>query len=159
MNLKMKKFNFRLQKLLDFRKWREKSSQQVLAAAQRERENARQELERKIQEVEVQNQNSLDQVSKGIKAGDALAGSLYSQRLQKEANLKERKVQECDVTVIEKREELIEVSREKRAIEKLREKRQSEYIQETSRKQQTVLDDDAVRRHHTEMKANGRNGS
>lgn len=155
----MRKFDFRLQKLLDIRKWREKSSQQKLVTAQRESEKAKQELDQKLEEVEVQHKNSLQQVSNGFKAGDALTGSLFTQKLHREATQKRQKANVCNSAVEQKREELIEISRDRQAIEKLRDKRMTEYIQETERKAQTILDDDAIRRHHAKTRGNRNNGS
>ncbi len=146
----MKRFTFRLQKIMELRKWRERFSQQKLAEAQRDRTVARRDLRKTLDEVTRQD-NLVARLLRsrgGFKAGDALTGSNYKQRLRNEVAEKEQQVQRCDDVVEKSTVEVIEASRNRQAMETLRERKLEEYTVDANRREQVTMDDDASRRHH-----------
>ncbi len=144
----MKRFIFRLQKVMELRRWRERFSQQKLPEAQHDRETARKELQESLTDVSNQHENQKQRINSGINAGDALAEARYTQRLLKEAALRESEVEHCELAVEERREDLVEKSRERKILEKLRDRQLNEHSVEAGRREQSSLDDDAARRHH-----------
>ena len=155
----MKRFIFRLQKVMELRKWRERFSQQKLSKAQHDRETARKELQESLTDVSNQHENQKQRINSGIKAGDALAEARYTQRLLKEAALREREVEHCELAVEEHRDDLVEKSRERKILEKLRERQLNEHSVEAGRREQKSMDDDAARRHHNILAGKVNNGS
>ncbi len=155
----MKRFIFRLQKIMELRKWKERFSHQKLAEAQRDRTLARRDLRKTLDEVTRQDNHFRRQVSGVFKAGDALTGSNYKQRLQNEMVEKEQQVKRCDDVVEQSTVEVIEASRERQAMETLRERKLEEYTIDANRREQVSMDDDASRRHHHNLIENDHNGS
>ena len=155
----MKRFIFRLQKIMELRKWRERSTQQKLAEAQRNRSVAKRDLRRTLDEVTRQDGIIRRQVSGVFKAGDALTGSNYKQKLRNEVAEKEQLVESCNDVVEQQMVEVIEASRERQAMETLRERKLEEYTVNANRREQVSMDDDASRRHHHNITGNGNNGS
>ncbi len=144
----MKKFKFRLQKVMELRRWLERSSQQRLAKAQNKRKRAEKDLDETLGKIDHQNRNMMSSITGKFAAGEALTSSSYNQSLRKEAAHKTQKVVKCEEIVVECRDDLIEKSRHKKVLERLRERRISGFITEQNRQEQTAMDDDAARHHH-----------
>ena len=146
----MKKFAFRLQKVMELRKWRERTAQQRLAEAQADRIQARTELRSALDRINAHNENRRKKTHGIFTAGDALTDSQYSRRLIRDASRRAEKVQLNEKNVTRCREELVDKSRAKKVLEKLHDRKFSEYRTAVAHEEQLDMDDDAVRRHHNE---------
>jgi len=144
----LKRFTFRLKKVMELRKWRERFSQQRLAEAQTDRDRARGDLDRTRGELNDHYSERRHHAKSSITAGTALAEATYSQRLLKEEADSMKKVEKNERNVKKCREDLIEKSREKKVLEKLHDRRYDEYQISSKRQAQKVLDDEAANRHH-----------
>ncbi len=133
---------------MELRRWRERFSQQKLAEAQVARRKARQDLEHTQEEVSELNKSRRMQMKKGFTAGDALEKARYAQALLSDAAQKTEKLDQTERNVAQRRDDLVEKSRERQVLEKLRERRQNDYLTEVEHEDQMILDDDASRRHH-----------
>jgi len=133
---------------MELRRWRERFSQQKLAEAQVERRNARKDLERTQEEVSELNKNRRNEIKKGFTVGAALEKARYAQVLLSDAAQKAEKLEQTKKIVAQRRDDLVEKSRERQVLEKLRERRQTDYMSDMEHEDQAVLDDDASRRHH-----------
>jgi flagellar FliJ protein len=143
----MRRFTFRLEKVRDLRKWKEEISQQHFAAAHQRREEARLRLEYAEAEAELHNQQFGDRISKEFRAGDALVEHRSALRLKQNVADHTDKLQQREQEVEQRRGELVEASRDRKAIETLRERRLDEHKKNVERVEQAILDDVAGQRH------------
>lgn len=143
----MKKFIFRLQKVLDFRNWRERIEQQNFAEASVRRESAQRELDELVETAREHNGSRTERVGATFTAGDALMGAEYTGRLSREISAGVNQVQERDRELDLQRDELIAASMGRKVIEKLRERKLSLYEESFARVEQAILDDVAGQRH------------
>jgi flagellar protein FliJ len=142
----MKKFRFRLQKVLDAREAAEKEQQRKLAEAVQiltGLEAKRNEIIKELKFV-LNEQRSL--FNGGISAGKAMQHHRWHRELQKQLRAQEDKCSEAEKVVAQRREELLEASRERQVLEKLKEKRRSEHNMLDRKEQQAILDDIGGRR-------------
>ncbi len=138
----MKRFNFRLQRVLEIR--------------ERFRDELRQELVQRNFELDRERGvlEDLDQEflrSKVKEGGTYSAGELvlvgdYSTRLHEQIEQQRVRVAEAQRAAEEARERYIEASKEAQALEKLREKRRQEYVEQTRKDEGAQLDEFAVQR-------------
>ncbi len=148
----MRRFVFRLRKVMELRRWRERFSQQRLAEAQQEKEQAHQALETALNDLAQQNEDIRGKINSGFNAGDAIIGHRYEQKLQGVASEKSQTLESCQEEVKQRRDELVEASREKQVLETLRDRRLAEYRLKTGRIEQADLDDVAGQRHYRTAK-------
>ncbi len=138
----MKKFDFKLQKLLDLREAREQELKNELAALV-----SQQNVERmKQQELN----NSIDFYSGNLR-GKMAAGTVTVEETmmygkfvdlsRRAIGFAERKIEEMEPAVNEARVHLINASREKKVVEKLKEKKFEEYNYELNREINKENDD------------------
>lgn len=130
----MKKFKFRLQKLLDIREAKEMEIRndlmKILGRQNRER-MIQEELQNKIRLFETQQKNDM---SRGIYAPDKIMALMRYRDVSLRAIAEsEKKVQAMEPQVQEVREKLVEASREKKIVEKLKERKFNEYDYEMNR--------------------------
>jgi len=142
----MKKFQFRLEKVLDLRKMTEERAQKRMADAHSAR--ALQEAQCDAAETAlIQEENRLRSERAGkFKAGDALLGHRFGQHLRVQVHVQTEKLARAEELVGDRRRELAEASRQKKMLETLREKRLEDYVVEGIRLEQAVMDDEAGQR-------------
>lgn len=138
----MKRFKFRLQRILDIR-------EQI-------RDEARQELGRRnallAQEQSVLTRLEgellrLNGASDGIvTAGNLLLTGAYALRVQKMIEQQSVKVEEARKAVVQAQERYIQANKDARALEMLRDKKRAEYDQEVLKEEINQLDEVAMQR-------------
>jgi len=154
----LKRFNFRLQKVMEMRQWNEKLSQQRMAEAQRQREEARRNVETAETAVQQHDAELLKKMNRDVHAGDALTHLDYGAKLRGDARAHADTLQEREESVTQRRGELVEASRDKKTIETLRDRRFVEHQKVAQRAEQAILDEIGGQRHLKQMNSEQRNG-
>ncbi|MCL2067458.1 MAG: flagellar export protein FliJ [Treponema sp.] len=130
----MKKFNFKLQKILQLRKFREDECKIELGRAV----SALNEIERKM--METASTRRLAALDRFSSQADMHVWDNYILRLDQEAERLAREAAAAELVVEEKRAAYLQASREVKAIDKLREKREKEHRKEMFAAQTAELD-------------------
>lgn len=142
----MKKFSFRLQKLMDAKEGEERQKQRELGLEQSkltEEERQLQQLDQQRDEAET-GQRRL--IGGAAKVSDLLIQHTWQRSLDKQIRKQEEVVDKQETRVENARDILVEVSREKKLLEKLKQRRYDEHKMLNERDQQNQLDDIASRR-------------
>ncbi len=142
----MKKFNFRLQKVLDVNEIREEKAQRHFSEAERARGLQSDLLNAAESAVSSQRIVFKSSLSKGINAGDALINHRFGIRLQKQVGEEIRKLQHATEVVSDRRKALTEAARRKKMLEILKDKELEEYKIESSLFESNEQDEIAGRR-------------
>jgi flagellar protein FliJ len=142
----MKRFQFRLDKVLELRKISEEQAQRRMADAERARTLQEQVLLEAENASLGQESAVRKQLSAGFKAGEALLGHRYAIKLKRDVREEGDKLVRVVEVVSDRRKELSEAARQKKSLEILRDKRKEEYLVEELRIEQNVLDDEAAQR-------------
>jgi flagellar FliJ protein len=138
----MKRFNFRLQRVLEIRERFRDERRQELVQRNFERDHERRVLEDLDQEF------LRSKVREGgtYSASEVVLMGDYSRRLACEIEQQHVRVAAADQAAEEARERYIEASREAQALEKLKEKRRNEYQEQILKEEGNQLDELAVQR-------------
>ena len=131
----MKKFNFRLEKVLQLRKFREEECKIALGQAI----SALNIIENNLKETAVKRHHAA--MNRFQDTGQITAWEMYILRLDHEAQQLEEQAAKAELVVEERRELYMEASRDLKAIEKLKEKRQLEYRKEMEDYEMSEIDD------------------
>lgn len=134
----MKRFHFRLEKVLEVRKYHERLAEMKLAAAAGKCSL----LERKLMDNALASRNAaLQRFAGGGDLFDLQTVELYVRRLtiEREKTLKALALAEAERETA--RNQYIAASRDKKLLDKLRERRESEYYHTASREEIKILDD------------------
>lgn len=130
----MKKFSFRLQKLLDMREAREnevKNELMKVLALQNKERIFQDDLHSRIKILE---NNYRERLSKGIfAADDAMALMRFSDVSRRAIDEAEKRIQILEPEVQRIREKLVQASREKKIVEKLKERQYEEFLYDYNR--------------------------
>jgi len=130
----MKKFNFKLQKLLDFREAKENEVKNELSKVlmkQNVERNKQQELQ---QGINREKGNLRERMVAGkASVSEVMMFEKYIDMSLKAIEAAERKIQEIEPEVQEVRSRLVEATKEKKIVEKLKEKRHEEYLYNMNR--------------------------
>lgn len=118
----MNKFKFKLETVLKVKARVEDLRKIELREAEMRREKAKSELCRCRDEVETNTRLCREKFRKRIIPEEANNYHLYLTWLNRQADLALLKLQECEREVAERRQRLIEASKEKKILEKLKEK-------------------------------------
>lgn len=146
----MKRFAFRLERLLELRTWHEKKAEVNLA----EKSGACSILESKIVEnLEKRARTSRDAFAPGRELSDFRAAEFYLRRLDIERDRLARELVVAEAAREEARLLWIEKHRDKESVGKLKERREAEYYRLALREETKVLDDLA---RHTARASAGR---
>ncbi|MGA1192052.1 MAG: flagellar export protein FliJ [Bdellovibrionota bacterium] len=138
----MKRFKFRLQRVLDVRAQFRDEARQELVRRNAERDHELSVLRHLEQEYL---QNAI--VDGGTySASDLLAKGIYSERLEKAIEHQEVVVQQAKNKAQEALEAYIEASKEAKAIEMLREKKLTEFNEQVLKEEADVLDEIALQK-------------
>jgi flagellar FliJ protein len=137
----MKKFNFRLQKVMEYKEHREKDKQRELAQA---REILQREKE-VLSEMEEQKfsceKNLLKKRKEKVNLRENHLHQVYLTKIVKGIKKQEVSVRESEKECSKKIENLLETSREKKSLEKLKGKKLVSYLQEILRAEQKEIDE------------------
>jgi flagellar FliJ protein len=138
----MKKFEFKLQRLLDLREARErevKNELSVLVSEQNRERLKQDDLRRNITEFGA---GLREKMKKGeVVSGDAMQYGKFVSLATMAINSSEHRIQEMEPGIREVRGRLIEASKERKVVEKLREKKMEEYRYELNRETAKENDD------------------
>lgn len=137
----MKKFTFRLQRVLDAKESEEKEKQRELGVAQRELTEAERLLADLQAQLKEEQQRANEQNQGTVQAWQALTQHRWQKHLAGEIRKAEQDVVKALDQVEKARDILIETSREKRVLEKLREKQHEEHQKLVLSELQNQLDD------------------
>jgi len=144
----MKRFSFRLDRVLEVRRRQEERAQQVFSEACRERNQSRERLDDCEQALDDHITQFQNQAQNGFSALEALLHSSFSDKLRTEARDEQDVLLECENQVETKREDLIASMKRKKILETLRERRQGEHLKSIRREEQKEIDDQAGRQNH-----------
>jgi len=138
----MKRFTFRLQRILDIREQIRDEARQELG-----RRNVILAQERSVLEGLEAELRRLQGASDGIvTAGELLLTNAYGLRVQKLIEQQAVKVEEARKAVVEAQERYIQANKDARALEMLKEKKRAEYDQEVLKEEINQLDEVATQR-------------
>ena len=148
----MKRFSFRLQRVLELKERIRDERRQELVLKNLERDRAQQHLEHLEQEY------SQAQISEGgtYSASDLLLLGNYSARLKEEIAQQLIRVEEAQRAADEARESYIEASKESQAMEKLKERRKQEHQEQELKELGDQLDEFGVQRAVRRAQASGK---
>ncbi len=138
----MKKFQFRLQTLLDIRISKEhaiKAELAMLIAKQNEEIAMQEEYRRKVKE-------HYNKLSKKMRDGtfsynEALMCERFAYNAQKAIDLSKKRVEQMQPEIDRVRQKLIQASKERKVVERLKEKKYEEYMYQFNREMGKELDD------------------
>ena len=148
----MKRFEFKLQKLLELRAIKEKEIQgelaQILGIQNRERLRQKEYREKVLGEKDKYREKVL---SGKYSYMDALMFERFVEFADRVIALSQDKIDSMEPEIAKIRERLIEASRERKVIEKLKEKRWNEYVYEMNREIGKENDDMNQKIHQRKM--------
>lgn len=139
----MKRFAFRLEKLLELRSFHEKKAELVLA----QKVGRVALLEQRLKEIaESRSRTGRDRFAAGRDLADYRASELYIKRLEVERDRVLVELAEAELERQAALEVYVEKHRDRQAIDKLKERRQAEYYRAAEREEIKALDDLARRK-------------
>ncbi len=130
----MKRFRFRLQRLMDIREAKEKKIKNELAELvniQNIERNKQNELRQKIST----RKKTLREVlaKKTFSYNEVMMYEKFTDAANKAINIAESKIQQMEPEIQKVREKLVDASKEKKVVEKLKERRFKEYLYKFNR--------------------------
>ena len=134
----MKKFHFRLQKLLDLRTFREKEAETALGRAIAERDAISLQLA-ELAQKELTARMSLQRSSGTI--ADFAAHGKYLERLHLEREKQLTALTQAEIRIEEMRKHYIKAHQERLIVTKLKDKKQAYWKKDMQRQQDILLDD------------------
>ena len=134
----MKKFHFRLQKLLDLRTFREKEAETALGRAIAERDAINLQLA-ELAQKELTARMSLQRSSGTI--ADFAAHGNYLERLHLEREKQLTALTQAEIRIEEMRKHYIKAHQERLIVTKLKDKKQAYWKKDRQRQQDILLDD------------------
>lgn len=134
----MKKFNFKLQKLLDIRVQRENESQMIFKSAEEEKVKAENNLKKLNDNFDKYSNRQITSVV------DQKITHVYLKSLSSCINLASEELIEKKDNLESKREDLKQKQIEKKTVEILRDKQRKKYLDEQNRIEQNLNDEFAL---------------
>ena len=136
----MKRFEFKLERVLGYRGVREEQKRRLLAEAQRAIPTQRERI--RMIEVEINKQMAEVQARcvENVDVKDVVARRLYTSYLQSAVVLANEALASLRGQVEARRQELVQASKEKKVLERVREKRFREHVYEMDREEQNFID-------------------
>lgn len=138
----MKRFTFRLQRVLDYRETLKKEKERELALKNHELSTAEQSVQRILEE-----QNSSDGIAEGVKtmAEVGLVGD-YLRGLQRALENQRVRVKEAQIAVEAARDAYVEKATDVKTLDTVKGKRHEEFLEEKARREKRTTDDIVVQR-------------
>ena len=136
----MKRFNFRLEKVLKLRAMKEEECRIELGKAI----SILNQIEDEIKKTALKRHHAASM--RFGNAAEMVSWNVYILRLDREAQILTEKAAQAELIVEEKREQYLEASRDLKALEKLKEKREKEHYKEMAAIEMLELDDQTAAR-------------
>jgi len=133
----MKRFSFRLEKLLNYRQFREREAEIQLGRANA----ARDVIQLQLEDVALKRVRSAAERRQGATVQDLMAIEHYITRLDTEKETLLEKLTMAEMEVEKAREQYIVATRERRVLSKLRDKKSAEWKKYVTEEEAAVLDD------------------
>ena len=138
----MKKFRFRLQKVMEFKEDLEKQRMLVLGEAKKRVQIEEEKLRNlQHQDRECRNRVSKKGMENRISPVEMNLHYRYLKGLEDRMELQGDRIKKAEEEAEKKRQDLLVVTKERKILEKLKEKRLAIYTSELSKKEQFLLDD------------------
>lgn len=138
----MKRFEFRLQKLLDLREAREKEIKSELAKLMQDQNAERARQEELRGGIERQRRDFGERFRRGAYTPhEAILFERYVDVSYRAIEAAEERIRAMEPAIEKVRQRLVEASRQKKVVEKLKERRRAEYEYETNRELMKENDD------------------
>ena len=141
----MHKKVFRLEKVLDFRHEMEKVCKSEFATARHEYDQAMEQLQHEEERIDRVGTEFMDRQLEGIRAVELQMYSDYFSKKESDIKAQRQLVTDLDQTLMEKREILIDASRDKKVLEELKKKKFKAFKQDMADKERAFLDELALR--------------
>ncbi len=142
----MKKFKFRLQRVIDVRKTKENECQRELSLSKEELKRHEEELEQEMAESSESEKKLRKALKQKINAGGLAALHDYTTWTNKKVQLQSDRTEVQRLEVNLKRKTLIQASKEKKVLERLKEKRFAEHQDQQKKEDQAFMDELGSRR-------------
>ncbi|MCK5145294.1 flagellar export protein FliJ [bacterium] len=141
----MKKFKFRLEKVMDMRAEAERQRQMDLARAQIElvkEEDRLKELESKLS----RERDAIEQMRQGERFNPYEMDCRYRYKKKIENDMSRQcvRIKEAKTKVVLRRNALLEAAKERKMLENLKSRQREAYLAEFARKEQALIDDVAI---------------
>ncbi|EFI34965.1 flagellar export protein FliJ [Desulfonatronospira thiodismutans ASO3-1] len=143
-----KNFIFSLQKVLDLRRQQEDKAKEALALA-RKRYQEQNQVVQEILEERVRARQSMEE-KQDITQADIWLYNLYRDRLNLDLVKAEEKLGRLSRDINQKRQELVEKSKQKKVLERLKHNRKVKFDHEQQQEEQKEFDEMAVLRYQPE---------
>jgi flagellar FliJ protein len=137
----MKKFTFRLQRVIEVRHTREKECQRRLADSMQALRKCEEQLEKEKRETRESREGLRKALKKPVSVAQLMALDGWYRWKNRQVQERSALTDEQRGIVDQKRQELIEAAKDKKILERLKEKRYEEYRVNSLREEQAVLDD------------------
>jgi flagellar FliJ protein len=137
----VKKFNFRLEPLLNFRKYKERIAQQHTAKAQMDVKNCEKQIDELQQEWSEQSDTVEKQIETGISAQEYIRYQIYIDSVEFTIIQEKSRKQQLKKVLKEKLIELNKKSVDKKVMELYRDRLKESYDQEMNKEEQKELDE------------------
>ena len=142
----MKQFEFRLQKVMETTRTREELQKRELAKALGVLHSNEQLLDEMFGRLEEQIGEYTSRRNGGsMKASEMLAYSRYSEKLAADIRRQQLAIEKLAQLVIEHRDKLIDISKDKKVLERLKEKKYEEFRKKLRSMEQKFMDEVSVR--------------
>ena len=142
----MKKFEFRLDRVMDAYRAQEQDILRKFANAMQHLSQEKNRLEDVRNKISSRDEELRKKAREPMAVGNALMDSLYSDKLRQDAKLIRKEVHLREKKVNEVRVELAEAVRRRKVVELLREKKLEEYKLELKRSEQLETDEHTARK-------------
>jgi len=137
----MAKFNFKLASILNIKEKMEDLKKNEFGKAVRELEEERAKLAR-LEQMKVDCiQSFRDNLSSGVKSDDIKQHNIYLDRLKILIRMQHEAIRKAEMKVEEKRLELVEAMRERKALDILKENAYDEFLTEEKQEEQKIVDE------------------
>ena len=141
----MRKFNFPLQFLLEYRERKEKQLKRELAEIIKKWRKERKLLEGlKKEEMKCQGELRKRRECGKVEIPYVLLYQSYLEELARKIEKEEMKVRKLYAMMEKKREELTDASKEKKTVERLKRKRWLEFVNYMEKREQEMIDESAI---------------
>ncbi|HID95620.1 MAG TPA: flagellar export protein FliJ [Candidatus Latescibacteria bacterium] len=137
----MKRFNFRLQKIMEFRQHKEEAGERELALAKTELGREETKLLRLNHKRDGCRKEILKKNNSKVDVPEILVHYTYLSKLAKEISAQTIQVDKLKDNVEEKRRILLELFKEKKILEALRERDYASYRKDSEKKEQDQMDE------------------
>lgn len=137
----MKKFNFSLQKMYDYKKQILESEKNVLMSFRREKN----EYEMRVQELEIRmdeiSTKSSEEMSKGTTASKLMFYSMQMDGIKREKTQLKYQINLCDMKIEKQRRKVVKLSQDVSGMEKLEEQQKAEYNHLAAKENETAIEE------------------